>query len=198
MNEAASVPPASVSSAERTRSIVVAALLAGMIAATSWITVPLFGPVPVTLQTVFVLLAGLLLPARWAATSMLLYLALGVAGLPVFSQGQSGLAAILGPTGGFLLAFPLAAGAAALVLEALRHRYNTTVASVFAVLVAEIVMYAVGVPWLMAQTGLTLVQALAAAFVPFIVPDAIKAAFAVTVAATIRRALGQAGVVGQR
>lgn len=191
MNQSASMPSATVTSIDRTRNMVVAALLAGMIAATSWITVPLFGPVPVTLQTVFVLLAGLLLPARWAVVSMLLYLGLGVAGLPVFSQGQSGLAAILGPTGGFLLGFPFAAGGAALVFGALRRRYRETVARVAAVVTAEIVMYAVGVPWLMAQTGLTLGQALAAALLPFLVPDAIKAAFSVSVAAAIRRALGQ-------
>lgn len=194
MNEAAGARSTSLSNTERTRSMVVAALLAGMIAATSWITVPLFGPVPVTLQTVFVLLAGLLLPARWAVTSMLLYLALGVAGLPVFSQGQSGLAAILGPTGGFLLAFPFAAGAAALVQGALGGRYRPIAASIAAVIVAEIVLYAVGIPWLMAQTGLSLVAALTAAFVPFIVPDAIKAAFAVSAASAIKRAMGQIGV----
>lgn len=196
MNEAVAPRSPAATTAERTRSMVVAALLAGMIAATSWITVPLFGPVPVTLQTVFVLLAGLLLPARWAVTSMVLYLALGAAGLPVFSQGQSGLAALLGPTGGFLLAFPFAAGAAALVVRALEGRYRQLIATVAAVIVAEIVLYAVGIPWLMAQTGLSFVAALAAAFVPFIVPDAIKAAFAVSAAAAIKRALGQIGASG--
>jgi len=176
-------------SSERTRSLVIASLLAAMMAATSWIAVPLFGPVPVTLQTVFVLLAGLLLTPGWAAASMGLYLALGVAGLPVFAQGQSGIAAILGPTGGFLLAFPMAAAAASFAFGTLRGRGPALLAPVAAVVAAEVVTYAAGVPWLVAQTGLPLGKAVAAALVPFLVPDAIKAAFAVALATAVRKAL---------
>ena len=97
-------------SSERLRNMVVAALLAAMTAATSWIGVPLFGPVPVTLQTVFVLLAGLLLSPGWAAASMGLYLALGAAGLPVFAQGQAGLSASARPHGRVLARVPLRRG----------------------------------------------------------------------------------------
>jgi len=176
-------------SSDRIRSMVVAALLAAMMAATSWIAVPLLGPVPVTLQTAFVLLAGLLLSPGWAAASMCLYLALGVAGLPVFAQGQAGFAAILGPTGGFLLAFPFAAAATSLVFRALERHRSRLLAPVVAVVVGEIVMYAIGVPWLMAQTGLSLGQAVVAAVVPFLIPDAIKATFAVVIALAVKRAV---------
>lgn len=173
---------------ERTRSLVIASLLAAMMAATSWISVPLFGPVPVTLQTVFVLLAGLLLSPGWAAASMALYLGLGAAGLPVFAQGQSGLAALLGPTGGFLLAFPFAAAAASIGVR-LSSQAPRWFATVVGVALAEVVTYAVGLPWLMAQTGLSLGQAGAVALVPFLVPDALKAVAAVVLAEAIRKAL---------
>lgn len=66
-------------------------------------------PVPFTLQTVFVVLAGALLGAKNGAYSQLLYLAMGAIGLPVFSNGSLGIAVLFGPTGGYLLAFPLAA-----------------------------------------------------------------------------------------
>jgi biotin transport system substrate-specific component len=66
-------------------------------------------PVPFTLQTLFVLLAGGFLGARAGAASMMMYLLMGLVGLPVFSGAGAGLARLLGPTGGFLLGFPVAA-----------------------------------------------------------------------------------------
>lgn len=66
-------------------------------------------PVPYTLQTFFVILAGGLLGKRNGFLSMVLYLGMGVSGLPVFSGASFGLARLVGPTGGYLLSFPLAA-----------------------------------------------------------------------------------------
>jgi biotin transport system substrate-specific component len=74
-------------------------------------------PVPFTLQTLFVLLAGGLLGARNGAISQMLYLGIGLAGAPVFSGGAFGLARILGPTGGYLLAFPVAAAIVGYILS---------------------------------------------------------------------------------
>jgi biotin transport system substrate-specific component len=87
-------------------------------------------PVPFTLQTFFVLSAGALLGKRGAAMSMSLYLILGVIGLPVFSGGAFGLAKILGPTGGYLLAFPIAAFAVG-YLTKLRSEYWWMLVSMF-------------------------------------------------------------------
>jgi biotin transport system substrate-specific component len=75
-----------------------------------------FAQVPATLQTFFVYLAGLIFDPWTAAGSQALYILLGVVGLPVFASGQAGPQALLGPTGGFLLAFPLAALAEAFVV----------------------------------------------------------------------------------
>ena len=74
-------------------------------------------PVPYTLQTLVVLLAGAFLGARNGAVSQLLYLGAGALGAPVFSSGSIGMAKLLGPTGGYLLAFPLAAFLVGLLLE---------------------------------------------------------------------------------
>ena len=87
-----------------------------------------------------------------------------------------------------MLAFPFAAAAASMVRRALEDRPPHLLAPIGAVIVAEGVIYAVGLPWLMAQTGLTFGQAVIVAAVPFLVPDAIKATFAVVIAEAVQRA----------
>jgi len=94
------------------RQVVGVVLGAALVTVAAQIAVPLPGtPVPMTLQPLAVLLVGGLLGARLGATSMLLYLALGIAGLPVFTPTVPllGIARLLGPTGGYLLAYPVAA-----------------------------------------------------------------------------------------
>ena len=101
-------------------------------------------PVPFTLQTLMVGLAGAFLGAKKGAYSQLLYLALGVAGLPVFAptpDGYFGAAALFGPTGGYLLAFPLAAFAAGYIVE----RSKSYIAVVSAMILTELVIILAGV-----------------------------------------------------
>ena len=88
--------------------LVLVALFAALLAVGGWISIPI-GPVPITLQTMFLTLAGLVLGPRGGALAALLFLAAGLLGLPVFSGGKGGLAVFLGPTGGFLAAFPVTA-----------------------------------------------------------------------------------------
>ena len=174
----------------RTRQLASAALIAALMAGTSWITIHV-GPVPFTLQTTFILLAALLLTPGWAAASMLLYLALGALGLPVFAGGVGGLGAFALPTGGFLVSFPFAAAAGSLVYRALDRNgaQRGLGPSISAVIAVEVVVYAVGIPWLAHVTGMSLTRALAVATIPFLVPDAIKAFIAVVIATAVRRAL---------
>lgn len=175
----------------RVREMTTAALVAALIAGTAWMTVRV-GPVPFTLQSMFVLLAGLLLRPGWAAASMGIYLLLGAVGLPVFSGGQSGLGTLMGPTGGFLLAFPVAAAALSAVrglsVKASSFATRRAVADIEGVVVAEFLVYLIGVSWLMASTGMDVGKAFAAAVVPFLLPDAAKAVMAIVVAGAVRRA----------
>jgi biotin transport system substrate-specific component len=92
-------------------------------------------PVPYTLQTLMVLLAGAILGPRNGALSQVLYLAVGVLGLPVFSGGGMGLARILGPTGGYLLAFPVAAAIAGYLIRLRRGLVWSHVSMAVALLV---------------------------------------------------------------
>jgi biotin transport system substrate-specific component len=101
-------------------------------------------PVPFTLQTMMVVLAGAFLGARDGAYSQFLYLLLGIMGLPVFAQvpdGAIGFARIIGPTGGYLLAFPLAAFITGYVIE----KYKNYFAVVLAMLAANLIILAIGV-----------------------------------------------------
>lgn len=131
----------------KTNEMIKVAIFPALIVATIWISIPMAGA-PITLQTLFVLLAGMLLGRKLGAISMIVYLLLGVVGIPVFAGFSGGAGVIAGPTGGFLLSFPVAAYIAGL----LKDKYNLYVAA-FA---ATIVIYLIGIPWLASQLGMSL------------------------------------------
>jgi len=121
------------------------------------------------------MLCGGLLSPRSAFLSQLVYLLLGLAGAPVFSGFGGGPAKLLGPTGGYLIAYPLMALLIALILNKTgRRSIPLTTAAMLAGLV---VCYALGTVWLAASTGRTLTEALLAGAVPFAGFDAAKAVF---------------------
>jgi biotin transport system substrate-specific component len=131
-----------------------------------------FTPVPITLQTAAVVLVGATLGARRGATALLAYLAEGLAGLPVFAGGASGLAYALGPTGGYLLGFVLSAFVAGWLVE--RGWGADPLRALVAFGLAGAAVYAVGVPWLALSRGLPLVVAAGAGLVPFLPGDLVK------------------------
>src|SRR3954462_1188355 len=121
------------------------------VAAASQIEIPLpFTPVPITLQPMLVILAGMMLGPIAGATSMLLYLAAGGAGMPVFTPvGAPGIARLFGPTGGYLIAYPIAAfisGAIAMRLASVGGRWLAGLAGIA-------VIYLGGVTQLAALSG---------------------------------------------
>jgi biotin transport system substrate-specific component len=156
-------------------------------AAASQVSVPLpFTPVPFTLQPMIVLLGGAVLGAHLGMTAQVLYLAAGVAGLPVFAfapELPQGAARLLGPTGGYLMAYPLAAWVAGtLAARGFDRRYLTSVVALAAGLS---VIFAGGVTWLTlfapGADGRSLQAALALGLYPFVVADAVKVCVAATV-----------------
>ena len=154
------------------------------------VSVPLL-PVPITMQTLAVSLAGLLLGARLGALSQVTYLALGAAGLPVFAQGL-GLPTLLGPTGGFLLAFP--AAAAFTGWGAARVRQDGVAGTALLALVTfagTLVVFAGGWAQLVVL-GMGPQQALQVGVLPFLAGDVIKVLLAVLIAGRLRsRTLAQ-------
>ncbi|MDO8964250.1 MAG: biotin transporter BioY [Coriobacteriia bacterium] len=170
------------------RRVATTALLAALLSASALLSIPT-QPVPVTLQVLVVVLIALLVPPRWAAFSVATYLVLGSAGLPVFAGFRGGLAVLLGPTGGFLSGFLVGAVAGAWTREMLERTVTSqVVADAAAALVVIVVVYGFGWQQLAVVTGMGSVPALLAGVVPFVLPDAVKAAVAVALAAGVRRA----------
>jgi biotin transport system substrate-specific component len=135
------------------------------------VRIPLpFTPVPITGQSFAVLLVGAVLGAHRGSASLLLYLLQGLLGLPVFAGGASGLAYLLGPTGGYLIGFVVAAY---LVGRLSVRRLDQRIPSALLTFLAgEVVIYLFGVAWLSVFLGIT--HAIIAGLLPFILGDAIK------------------------
>ena len=172
---------------EKLRRMVLACLMAALAAVGAYLHVPL-GPVPVTLTGLFVLLAGLLLGSRQGLASMGLYLLVGLIGLPVFAGGRGGVGHLLGPTGGYLAGFCLAAWVTGLVAERTRGRLA---GQALAVVAGSLSVYAVGLPWLKAVAHLSWPQTLFAGMAPFLPGDAAKALAALALARAIRPVLSR-------
>jgi biotin transport system substrate-specific component len=133
-----------------------------------------FSPVPVTGQTFVVLLMGVLLGRKRAVATVILYLAEGAAGLPVFAGGGAGLAFLLGPTGGYLFGFIITAGLIGVLSE--RGWDRKIAGAAAAMILGNTVLYLFGLPWLAMYVGFDNVFFMG--FYPFIPGDLIKIAVA--------------------
>jgi len=173
------------------KGLALAALLAALTASTGGLAIPLpFTPVPITLQVFFVFLAGSLAGPYHGALSMLLYLVMGSLGLPVFSRFGAGLGHLLGPTGGYLLAFPIAAFINGLITS---RRSYTPVEEYLRVsvgmLAALAAIYIVGVTWLSTYLHRSFMDTFLIGGVPFIPLDILKMVVATPIAVRLRREL---------
>jgi biotin transport system substrate-specific component len=143
-----------------------------------------YTPVPVTMQTLFVLLAGIVLGPRDGFYAMIAYIAIGAAGAPVFAGLTFGPVVLFGPTGGYLLAFP----AAALLTGALTRTLGGTKLSVFtASLAGSAAILVGGTLYLWLLSGQSLSGTLAMAVAPFIPADLVKIALAVVLSGRYNR-----------
>lgn len=146
-------------------------------------------PIPFTLQPVAVLLAGVVLGARLGALSQVLYLAAGVAGASAFAWSPvllPGAARLLGPTGGFLMAFPVAAGLAGLVHGRVTRGALGTAAAMLTGLLA---LYAGGIAWAGLLAPAASSAGLLATFAPYAAADLVKIALVAPVVPAVRRGL---------
>ncbi|WP_214019441.1 biotin transporter BioY [Methanoculleus sp.] len=155
----------------RTQILAYSGTFVALIAAGSWISIPL-PPVPLTLQTLFVLLSGVVMK-RYAVIPVALYVLLGTAGLPVFHNGTAGLGVLLGPTGGFLAGFVPAA-----LIVGLAYEHESPRSRVAGLIAAISVTYVFGVAWLAWSASLSLYQAVLVGVAPFVVGAVVKVAAA--------------------
>ncbi len=161
------------------RSFAASALLitagAVLTAAAAQLAVPLW-PVPITGQTLAVLLVGSTLGAVRGALAMVLYAVLGIVGLPVFSDAASGFTVIAGPTGGYIIGFIFSAAIVGWIAErSWDHRF---VGALVSFVGGTLVTFAFGMVWLAAALGLTLEQTLQGGLYPFIIGGFLKALLA--------------------
>ncbi len=169
---------------------VLACLFAALIVLGSWTNMTVPGtPVPIILANLFVILAGLILGPLWGTAAVAIYLVVGLVGAPVFSKGGSGIAHIMGPTGGFLFGYLIAALAAGLLSRIGKPRWWTIL---IAAAVAALAVYAVGVPWFKAVfrlkdgSAVGWAKALALSCLPYLPGDALKVALAIPLALRLR------------
>ena len=163
------------------RRIIIIALFAALVVVGAYIAVPI-GPVPVTLQTMFVLLAGILGGRAVGLASISVYLVLGAIGLPVFSGGIGGFAHFAGPTGGFLISWLVAAPLAGFFADKgfsdASDDEKTTKRQLGWIIVGGVAgtlcLYAIGLPYLKAVLQITWTRAFSVGLLPFIPGDLIK------------------------
>jgi biotin transport system substrate-specific component len=169
-------------STSQLRMMVFASLLAALMAVGAYLAIPI-GPVPIVLQNMFVLLAGLLLGSRWAVASVAVYLLTGACGLPVFAGGLGGIGRIVGPTGGYLIGYLPAVFFTGYISEMTANRMGY---DILAMICGTIVLYACGLAWLKILTGMTWSKTIMVGMYPFLIGDALKIAAAAVIARALR------------
>lgn len=149
---------------------VLAAVFTAVIAVCSQLIIPI-QPVPISLGTFAVLMAGGFLGKRFGTLSVIIYLLLGFAGAPVFAMAQSGVRVLAGPTGGFLVGYIVMAFVTGLVSERLGYSYRNLI---IAMILGTLGCYALGIIWFMILTGSGIAGALTMCMLPFLPGDTVK------------------------
>jgi len=165
------------------RGMVNASLFGALTAVGAYIIIPL-PPVPITLQTLFLGLAGTLLGARLGALSQVVYLFLGILGLPVFAGGKAGIGVLFGPTGGYLIGFVAAAFVIG-KLAALKERPGFALLCL-SLVAGTSVVYALGILQLSLVARLTPLKALTVGVLPFLPGDLLKIVLTAWIAIKLR------------
>lgn len=204
MSETSSKTGTSKSKATKNRAfiydLVLISISAALITISSWLSLTI-GPVPFTLQTMGILAVMLASGGRRGTLSVLVYLALGICGVPVFAGFKGGIASIIGPTGGFLVGFVLAALLywfleTFLFKKLMTNPVKTWIFGAVNSVIFEVVMYIIGVIWFMtvyaAQTGpVGLATVMSWCVIPFIIPDIVKLIAAVVIGERARKLVRQ-------
>jgi len=169
--------------------IVLVASGAALVSLLAQLTVPMY-PVPITGQTLAVLLVGATLGAVRGIISLSLYAVLGIVGLPVFSDASSGFGIIAGPTGGYIIGFIVSAGLVGWLAQ--RQWDHRILGAIAAFLAGTVATFAVGMPWLAVVLNLTLEQTLEFGLYPFIIGGLVKAALGAGIIRVAWAAVGSA------
>ena len=188
------------------RDLAIIPIFAAITAVLAQIAIPLpFTAIPISFGLVAVYISGILLTPKQAVYAQICYLLMGAVGLPVFGKFQGGLPALIGPTGGYLMVYPLCAWIVAMALnskkarQAEQHQSQGMVMlkAGIAMLIAHTLLYLGGTIWLSFTTRNTFVASLSLAVIPFIPLDIVKILFCVIAIVPFRKQLIKAGVILQ-
>ena len=183
-----------------TRNIMLMGLFVALMVISSYIVIPI-GPVPITLQTFVVLLAGILLGSRLGPLSIIAWIILGCVGLPVFNQGQAGAVMLVGPTSGFIVSFVVMAWLVGYCTE--KNASNSVWFIAGAMILAVIVCYVLGLIGFKLSFAyflhkpMTWTKGFILAVAPFLPFDIIKAVLAAFIGIKVRSALLMAGLLNK-
>lgn len=169
----------------KTYSIVLIALFAALTAVFSQISIPI-GPVPINLAMLAVFVAGGVLNIKCAIISQVVYVLLGMVGVPVFAGFRGGFAVLAGPTGGYILGYILAAGIIALIC---RQWNKSTVVLVISMVVGLVLCYSFGTGWFAIQSGAGIWATFTTCVVPFLPGDAAKIIVAVILCSRLKKSV---------
>jgi biotin transport system substrate-specific component len=154
------------------RMMVFASLFTALIIIGGYLSFPIpVSPVPIVLADLFVMLAGLVLGASWGSASVGMFLFIGALGIPVFTGGKAGLAALFGTTGGFLFGYFIGAFIIGLISGKGKPSF---IKDLIALIAGNIIIFSLGVPWLKLVLKVTWDKALAFGLLPYIPGNIIK------------------------
>ncbi len=158
------------------RQMALTAMMAALISVLAPIAIPLAGGVPVSLATLAVMLTGALLKEKLGTLATLIYILIGMIGLPVFAGYSAGAAIVFGMTGGYIIGYLPLAYITGLVYRRYSREGTNTAALAAGMVLGTVVLYALGTAWFMKSTGMTLSASLAACVIPFLPGDVLKMA----------------------
>lgn len=175
------------------REMALIAVMAAVTCVMGPLSVPI-GPVPISLTNLAVYFAIYILGWKRGTVSYVVYLLIGLVGVPVFSGFTGGPGKLLGPTGGYLIGFIFMALICGLFID---RSHQKIVPSMIGMILGTIVCYAFGTVWLAYQAHYTMMQALAAGVIPFIPCDLLKMVIAAVLAPQVRKRLAKANVCAE-
>lgn len=165
------------------RQMTLISLFAALTVVGAFISIPLY-PVPLTLQTLFTLLAGMTLGSIMGASSQIIYVLLGVIGLPVFAGFKAGIGILFGPTGGFLFGFIISAYVIGKIIEVKKEK------NIFyyflAGIIGTVILYIIGITQLSLITGIGIKKAIVVGMLPFLPGDILKVIAASFIASKLK------------
>lgn len=180
------------------KGLTIIAFFTSLTAVLAQIAIPIpFSPVPISFGLIAVYISGILLKPKHALYSQICYLILGMMGVPVFGGFKGGIGVLFGPTGGYLIVYPLMAWIVAMALNSKQSRqaehkqskWIVFLKSGIAICIAHIILYTGGTTWLSITTGNTFYASLVIAVFPFIPMDILKILFCVFAIIPIRSRL---------